>query len=74
MKKYFSSYCPKHTTPWDPKVHPKYNSHIMYMRGIITDYLQDLGLSSNQLQNSSKTSYNQAECWKTYLNTDLPAL
>ena len=45
MKKYFSSYCPKHTTVWDPKVHPKYNSHIMYAKGIITDYLQNLGLS-----------------------------
>jgi hypothetical protein len=74
MKKYFSSYCHKHTTVWDPKEHPKYNSHNMYVRGIITDYLQDLGLSLNQLQNSSQTSYNHAECWNTYLNTYLPAL
>jgi hypothetical protein len=66
MKKYFSSYCPKHTTVWDSKLHPKYNSH-MYARGIITDYLQDLGLSSNQLQNHPQTPYNHAECWNTYL-------
>lgn len=74
MKKYFRSYFPKNTTVWDPEVQPKYNFHIMYVRGIITDYLQDLGLSANQLQNSSQTSYNHAECWNTYLNTYLPAL
>jgi hypothetical protein len=74
MKKYFSSYCPKHTKVWDTKVHPKYNSLIMYARGIITDYLQNLGLSLNQLQISSQTSYNHAECGNTYLNTFLPAL